>query len=497
MLGRFAVLALAVAGCDQVFGIREVATNDAAPDPMRVTGRFHQLYAMNDTSFAPRVGERIYPVGSIAFDAILDDESHPAVDYQADGTFTFSLVHEGQAYRLVFTVDGVRGEIQHSATQLRLATLVAGRPDRLAVTATTVSLPYPLATATNLPAIIATTGVYTFSNTNMFGPTVTFDWRLSTPAQGGATGMLDASKYDRAYALEFVTDTTSIPNTSWSRIAAVSSASITQSQGFTAMLPQPAPVTRNTCARFSASNVAEYNRIANAAPRAFSYTYGNWVLWMVPAPDVLGIPGAMYVGLCTFRPVRDVDVAPTFYDTFIGTTLIVQSFAAGYFDVTLPGATALVIPNGTSRFHKVERGNPASCTSAKENIGSSVGIPSGFLLDGVALDTDGKQIALDLTHDVPLAWQLGADGPVDAFNVSLHELTIVNGATTNIARLGISVAGTTARIDPAFLVPGHRYIIAITAQLGRPNVAQGDFETLALPWENSVTWSHYFEVKAR
>ena len=496
MMGRFALLALALAGCDQVFGLSEVTTPpDAAP--FNVSGRFHQMYLMNNSSFTPRVVERIYPVGTVAFDAILDDGTRAPVEYRADGSFSFPLAYEGQSYRLVYSVEGTRSEIQHSSLTLRIANLSAGRPDRLPVTSGTIGFTYPLSNGTNHPAHIATTGVYTYSNTGQYGPNVLFNWRLATIAPSGGTGMLDASKYDRAYAVHLVNDTTTIAGVTWTTVSAVSSAAITQSTGLSSTLPAPVAVGRNTCARFQALNVAEHARITAAVPRAYSASYANWLLWMTPAPDITGLAGAHYVGVSSSPTVRDYDIAPRFHDTYAGTTLIVQAFASANFSIALPGAAPVALSNGTARYHKVAPGNPASCTSERAIMDARVGVVGAMTLGGTPLDTDGKQVVLDLTRDVPLTWSLGADGPVDISSVGVYELVVVNGTTTYVVRLALSVVGTSARIDPSYLVSGSKYIIVITSSLGRPYAAQGDVETLSLPWENSVTWSHYFEVKAQ
>src|SRR5512138_1832394 len=106
-MARLAALAVALAGCDAVFGLTELQ-----PGGPRVTGHYHQLYVTNDASFAPVVTDRVLLPGTVGLAVTLDDGTQPTVDYASDGTFSFPLAHAGQPYRLVTSVGGLGSEYQ-------------------------------------------------------------------------------------------------------------------------------------------------------------------------------------------------------------------------------------------------------------------------------------------------------------------------------------------------------------------------------------------------
>ena len=146
--------------------------------------------------------DRTYPPGTIAFAVTLDDGSKPPVAYGNDGTFSFPRAASDQPYRLVITADGSTSELQHTSSQLKLVSLVAGRPDRRPLAAATLQFSVPIAGVAQSSAYVESTGLWTQSFTGAVGPTVSFDWRLAAAATGSVIGLLDAAHYDRVYVIE-------------------------------------------------------------------------------------------------------------------------------------------------------------------------------------------------------------------------------------------------------------------------------------------------------
>lgn len=494
-MARLAVLAVALAGCDAVFGLTELHSGDA--NGPRVTGHYHQLYVTNDATFAPVVTDRTLLPGTVGIAVTLDDGTQPTVDYASDGTFSFPLAHAGQPYRLVTSVGGLGSEYQTAAPALRLVNLLAGRPDRMPVFASTVQFPFPDAMSTSMPAYTMSTGLYTQSNTGQYGP-VSFDWRLSTLASGALLGLLDAAHYDELFAVELENDTFASGLT-WQTIKGLARASVTQVPGGTVSLPQPQPVSKNACLRMSSPGTAIRDRLVAAAPRAYSGYAGNWYAYMAPAADRMGTAGALWTVQCGFSGPQDLDVTAPFHDPFTGMTLLVESAVVANYSVMVPGTTMpATYATYTSMWDRAERGDPASCAPAVTVLDSKVALPTLPTLDGTPLGTDGQTVALDLTRDVPITWSTQTPGPVDFYGVTVHDLTNLSGKTYPVQRTSFVVAGQTAAfIDRAVFEPGHWYIIAISVSLGRPNAAQGDWETLTLPLENAAVYSRYFQVQAR
>jgi hypothetical protein len=495
MLRLAACAVVVLAGCDSVFGLTPITyTPDASAS--RVTGSFKQTYIANDETFAPMIVDRVLPNGAISFGARLDDGTDVEVDYNADGTFAFPIAREGQRYRFFYTMNGVRSELQTDAAQLKVGGLVGGRPDPRAVAQATVQFPFPIMGATTYGAFIASTGVYSFTYSGSFGPTVSFDWRLAAPAPGSTLGLLDASKHDRLYALEMQVDST-IANLPYSSIKGVSSASVTQVPGGVVTLTQPQAVAKNTCARLVAANVAEHDRIVAAHPRSYVSSSGDWLAYSAPFPERMGLVGANWVAVCGFSPVRDLDISPSFHDPYPGTTMVVESAAAATFNLTLPGATPNPVANITRRYAIGERGVPMPCTPAKSNLETNIALPGRFAVNGMTLDADAQVVQLDLARDVDLTWEIVAPGLFEYFLVSVYEVQNVNGATTLVPRVSFAVANhLSGKLDRTMFTAGGKYIVAVVSALGRPDIGSGDWETLRFPLESSTIWSTYFEVEA-
>jgi hypothetical protein len=490
---RLAALAVVLAGCDVAFGLSDLRpTIDALDAPTFVTGRVHAPYVANDATFRPMTGDRIYAPGTVSFGATLDDASQPTVAYRTDGTFSFPLTRAGQRYRLV--VNG--NEYQAGTPQLALSLPSAGHPDRAEPLMTFIKFDFPLAIAGQGAAWISSTGIYTFSYTGMFGPTVTFDWRLASPAANSVSGLLDASKHDRVYAIDMTGDATTVPGMTYTTIKSVSSASVTQSYNSTAALPPPQPAARNQCVRFAAANRQQYDRLVAAAARSYTRSLATWLVDAAPAPDTVALAGLHWVAVNNYTPITDIDIAPTFHNPYPGTTLLAESSVVGYFNLQLPGSIALEYGDVITRYARVEPGNPTACMSPKVAVGGEVGIPGHFQLGGTPLDADGTIIVLDLGRPVELTWDLAGPGRADNFSVGVYELQIVGGATVAMPVKGVAVHGSnTAVFDASLFVPGKKYVIVIGATVGRPNIATGDWSMTQLPFEYATVWSHYFEVK--
>src|SRR5262249_41843274 len=147
-------------------------------------------YATNDPSFRPILMDRQFTRGMVHFETTLDDGTHPPVDIADDGTFSFPLAHDYQAYRLIASSEFGQAEYQLWEPSLRLGVLAAGRPDRYPPVFSNVQFAYPAgATST---AYIATTGLWSHTNAFANVATIVFDWQFATPTAASVVGLLDA-----------------------------------------------------------------------------------------------------------------------------------------------------------------------------------------------------------------------------------------------------------------------------------------------------------------
>lgn len=487
---RWLLLALALSGCDVVLGLEHV--DPVAP---KVRGTFRYRTVVNTALLEPMTVEEILPGEGLSLAAFLDDATETPLEYREDGSFSFPIDHAGQLYKIRYTSGTSIQEWQHTAPELAIGVTTAGRRDARPVAQTSVTVSNYVPLAPTQPLQITSTGVYTQSSTAMVGPSVTFDWRLAAPASGSIAGMLDANKNDHIYAYELETATAG-SSPPYSRIRGLSQAAISQAQGTAATLPQLAPVAQNLCMRVRSNGAAEKTRITNTHPRMYTRETGNWLSYSAPAPDWVGLGGAIYSAICGFIGPRDLDIAPVMHDPYPGTTLIAATATSMNFLVQLPGTgTSAELGNATRVYKVAERGAPPACTPVVAQLDATIGLPGAFLLDGETLNFDNEEIPLDLARSPVLSWDVLAAGPIDFTSVVLYELQAINNVTTLVFRWSATTVGTSAQVEPSMLEVGHTYLFAAVPQLGRPNAATGDMMTVQFPVENATLYTYTFVVR--
>lgn len=103
-MARWAVLAMALSGCDLALGLEHV-------EQAIVEGSIVHRYAVNDATFSPQVVDRVVSRDQLPLSVTLEDGRRPRVDYRDDGTFSFARDSPDQSYRLVFATDSLRAEM--------------------------------------------------------------------------------------------------------------------------------------------------------------------------------------------------------------------------------------------------------------------------------------------------------------------------------------------------------------------------------------------------
>ena len=486
-----------VAGCDVVFGLDHLEPGQAArPDAAepRVHGRLWERYVTNGSDLSPLVLERTYPATSVALSVTLDDGTDAPVTYHDDGTFELTRDRDDQPYRLVITVDGLPNEYQLDAPELAIPQIVAGRPDAAPLGKSLLQFSYAPQVVDLKAAQVASTGVYSLTNTGAYGPVVTMDWRTAAPTANARLGMLDASKNDRVYVLESRVDRISHPPLAYQVITAVTSAAVTQVVGQSILLPQPTPVVHDDCATLNAPNASVASRLQTAVGRSYPYVGGDWYVFAAPAPEQLGVTAPVVLASAGQIPPVDSTVTASFHDPFPGWPLLAQAGALGGFDAQLPDtSTPLRFYDAIRRYRTVPH-DTAACDLPAQDMPATIAIAGDFELAGSPLDVDGSVLALP-DADVELTWRAVAAGDVHYTSVLLEELIPVDGFTTSIARRWITTAGDRVLIERALFVPGKTYVIAVTFHTGRPNAATGDWTPSGDTIEFATTWSHYFVVQ--
>ncbi len=485
---RWLCIALALGGCHLAFGLEEV---DPLATTVNGTLRFNSV--VNDVKHEPMTVEEILAPGTFDLDVYLDNGSQVDVVYRDDGTFSFPIEYPGQRYRVSVNANGFVGDWQHDARRLAIAIQTAGRRDRRPAASSFVQFNFPSPTTGLYAAHLASTGVYTFTSTGLFGAVVNFDWRLST-SLGGPLGFLDASENDLLYALQFqlVPDTTS---GDWNKVTAVSQMAITQALGTTAVIPQPAAVTDNTCFRLVSSGDAERSRIESTHPRGYHSSVSDWYALSAPAPGHIGLAGAPHSAAGSRAPARDYDFTRSVHDPFPGTTLVLATGVLQYFRIQLGSADSAEILNSTRGFVIANRAAPPCASVAPSTSDYDVALAGKFSIDGVELENDNQEITLDPTRPPIVTWSYLAPGPADTGAVTLNEIAAINNKTTVIPKWSSAVYGQTAMLDPTQLETGKTYALQVTTGRGRNQAANGDFVPIEFPVYSSVIWTRTFVVR--
>jgi hypothetical protein len=167
---------------------------------------------------------------------------------------------------------------------------------------------------------------------------------------------------------------------------------------------------------------------------------------------------------------------------------------ATVFQLPLQGASPVTVENSTATYMPLTQLAPATCATNDGAITPAIGLAGDAVLADIALDSDGKHVAVDPSRAVALTWSLVAAGPVDLTIVNVFELVNVSNAAVLIQRAAIATTGTSSVIDPSLLLSGHTYALFLETQLGQPNASLGDFGTIVYPFAQGFAWSHPFVV---
>ena len=91
--------------------------------------------------------------------------------------------------------------------------------------------------------------------------------------------------------------------------------------------------------------------------------------------------------------------------------------------------------------------------------------------------------------------ELATSGPSTSHALVIYELAVAGQTTTAHAVLAVFTDQPgSAVIGRGTLQAGHTYIVRADDQLGFPNAADGDFNTLGYPYAAGQVYSSYFVV---
>ncbi len=477
---RRALLLLTLGACDRVLGLEE------RPEAV-VTGSVLRQWVTNDATGIPVRHIEAHAPETLSLAVRVGDENPVEVPVSAEGTFSFDRPDEETTYRLQISAEGRRFEIQHTSPTLELTNTYLGRPNdqRTPVTAATY-LVFPLTTN---PPRVASTGLWTSTAASVGFGYYYVDW-MTVPPISGRRGLLSQEHHDRLYFFDYAVRAAG--HSTINTMIDVPDANLVD--GVAATYPGPLVTpTETSCTHLRGDRAAHSARISAAAPTQ-STPVTDWTINAIPEAS-FGPTGG--IELAAHRPTTGpaVDATVTFSNPIRGSVLVASMGATNGRGLIYPGASpALAI--SALRTYRVVTGD-ASCSEIVD-MPSTVGIPGAATFDGVALPTtDDAVITPGLRETLPLTWELGAEGPVDRYTVSLFEVfedPDSGGTSTRLLR-DITTVEPAAVIEAAVLVPGSYYFFVLTTTKGIPGAHTGDFTELEYPFEQSVSHTGMFRVQ--
>jgi hypothetical protein len=489
---RAAIFAVVASGCDGVLGLADI--HPLGID--RVAGTLREHYVANTAAGTPMTGERAVDPALVELTATLPDGSMPAVDYAADGTFTFVRESPDQPYRLGVAADGFATEYQLAESAPQIGLRLKTRPDRVPVTQPTpISIDFGSAPPST-EADVASTGVWTFSeNVALNTATFDFDWQKANAGRG----LLDAAKYDQLYVLVYAGFASSGSTTlDYNAIAQWGTTSITQSNGAaTTASGTLMPAAQDLCVHVVALRSVELERLKAAIPPG-TYTIGgaNWAIHSVPDRAIAptGLQRVAVGGQNDADFSTDIDIQAPFTNPFPGSQLLAQLQVVQAYDVMLPGTTsAAVVGHQIDTYVELDVSNQSCIANLAPLIGT-VAIPQGIAMAGTPLDTDGQVIAVDPSSDVTVTWS-STSSAVDYGMLFVEELAASGTATTTtLIKTIVTATPGSAVIGRGLLQPGHTYYVIAGDELGLADAAKGDLDTVTFPFATSSISSRYFQV---
>jgi hypothetical protein len=488
---KIAGLVIALAGCDQLFGLPDIGVRpDASPDAPAylVTGTFLQHFVYHDIQFQPMVVD-VHPT-TVAASVTLDDGTTAAVDYHADGTFAFPLAHPGQAYRLMLDTPDGGSDIESDTPTLQIATSSPTRPiaQRTPVTQQTL-LQIRMNGGSPLmgQAWLASTGVASDTNTGEPNGNFDFDWRTAATF-GGSIALLDTTDYNDAL---YVLDVTTSPYYS---IAQSYRIAIDQVDGYPLpIIGNLVPANATGCVHLTAERGDEYARLAAAVPGA-SGGNADWIVTAVPALS-LDAAATYFVAYSPApNPPANADLNVRFANIYDGYPVIASAGVTLLNPVTVPNTTTPFQAYVSSRVY-VTIADAATCTGTTDIPSGLAQVAGGAIVAGTPVAADATTVALPASGDVTIAWSAAAPGPVDFTTVTVYELRAVSGITVPRLVDSTITAKSVAHFPASLFAAGHDYIVRFDSVVGFPDAATGDFAHTTYPHGAAESWSRWFTLQ--
>jgi len=509
------LVASALGGCNQIFGLDETKARPDAPippDAMWLTIDLGLLRLTYDQNVATPAPEFLPIPDLMSVQAATADG--PLVTVATDATSKVAIpidISMAGPFRLVYQrTGGIPHEYQGLVTDARVVDPLWGPIARTAVPANAGWKITPAGASPNHALTrVFTTGVWTEARTvQVIPPGPTFDYGFVAPTTVSMSGPLGLPAETDAGVLADYANADScesaIGSSRFDVKNAAAHAAVTGETWDSAKDPR-----RVT----TPGNIALPSRIipfGDEANPVFRENYGfvpsqRMPAFTRPAPGGLGPlallrnPVMTVVRSCSvLNPVMATDNVHRprlFRETML---------EAVYTETTVDRVVAgIPLTNGLGALTLFPTGQATATVATDVAFPDAVKLTakSGTVTDLFAADSV-DQIAVPASTDAwTLSWGWAGDtGKADYWEVQLLEMTSPyptarkTYATTNATKAGVKTT-TSVRIDPADLVAGKHYVFQINAYVGRPDAGTGNYETVFGNQSMSVVHSHTIRIQ--
>jgi hypothetical protein len=470
---RRLVTLVALAGCDQVFGLDRPDPDAPGAGELRVIGH-HGVQVIEPDGLGGYLPGRDQALPT-EVSVVLDDGTAPAVTIADDLSFSFPVAFEGQGYRLRYTPYAAAAPLTFvgSASEVFLFAPLFGRLERDPIpagTRLTVNVPPTIQQALTFSTGLRTQALANQTPTLLI--TFTLDWSMVASLSGPA-GLPSAAAHDTFYFADYRL----VGGVgAYFAIDHIGSKPLTLQGGTTTTLTlstqSPA---LGRCVRLTAGRAAEQTRLA-AALAMPATTVSAWAIEATPNPTVSPLGGILLAYENTTAS-SDFTEDVAYANPLLGERQVVRLAASAQQTVS----AGIFVTAITEHWAPLPVTTMCDAESAV-TIGGTVAIATRIEIDGQLAQGDVTITDGRVTFD--------AIGGAEDFHIV--EVVESDGTTVVASYLTADRAVT---LDAGQLQPRSSYLLRVVTYQGYPDGRIGDTRTVAYPVGRSSVYSSLFRVR--
>lgn len=490
---RLFATALALCGCNQIYGLDPTTARDAAPDARDSQIRLSLLVGSATTvaSEAPAFLAKVSPDPKPRI-ALADAElaNEPYVEDTVSGTVAYPFEYIGKPWRLEYTPPAsVPHEVQWSPADGagHLIVPVVGRVERMQVPAHTgysLSMELPSLYTFSASTVIYTSGYWSATSVAASTTEPQVDFSIA-PSMSGPAGAPSATSKDFVFAIDYTTQ---------NNCRVVKAAGTAPAVELEPGAMKKLVLTRETSseqvelATDGESPLDARSRLNQVLGPLNGDSTGSTQMYVRLAHS--GLPGfttsVADVPAPLLVPLADCPITqqpPPVFD--VGGAL---SFTKGIFIFV---SNDRIVNGVRLRSSIAAMGGLKAGTISTYVANLEVPCARDITLGGTPLEVDGASIGTE-----PIELKFGVESKTshvfDYFEVTLYRLaaTALEPVRTYV---GPDPTKLSIRFEPKLMLPNEDYVFAIRTYRGRPNARNGDFQPVQAPQAVATIFTRTFK----